>query len=212
MSMSGLLYTSHQAGTVLYHYYSIIVHHHFAYCTPYLCVISCAPRLRTVAVVLRCILRYSSSSTASHYNMRCLTHSAMLNYSLLALCLTICTQSIYCLLTKHRCNDETCNAARVRLTPVETMPCRQPVNMPTAFTNSSVPKAQMLNFTVLALEDVLLKVEVSHSMSYVQLAEVVLLATFGCHCTVSKHQTLSCVQCVLKTALIVWCLNVCDLL
>jgi hypothetical protein len=43
------------------------------------------------------------------------------------------------------------------------MPCRQPVDLPTAFTNITVPKAQLLNFTVLALEDVLMKVEVRHS-------------------------------------------------
>lgn len=38
------------------------------------------------------------------------------------------------------------------------MPCRQPLDMPTGFLDSSVPKNQTLNFTIFALEDVLLKV------------------------------------------------------
>lgn len=60
--------------------------------------------------------------------------------------------------TPSRCDDEVCNSGRVRLPAAETMPCRQPLDMPTGFLDSAVPKNQTLNFTILALEDVLLKV------------------------------------------------------
>lgn len=60
--------------------------------------------------------------------------------------------------TPSRCDDEVCNSARIRLPAAETMPCRQPLDMPTGFLDSTVPKNQTLNFTIFALEDVLLKV------------------------------------------------------
>lgn len=60
--------------------------------------------------------------------------------------------------TPSRCDDEVCNSARIRLPAAETLPCRQPLDMPTGFLDSSVPKNQTLNFTIFALEDVLLKV------------------------------------------------------
>lgn len=66
-------------------------------------------------------------------------------------------------ITPSRCDDEVCNAARVRLPASETLPCRQPLGMPSGFLDSSVPKNQRLNFTILALEDVLLKVRTSRS-------------------------------------------------
>ncbi|CAN0429307.1 unnamed protein product, partial [Hapterophycus canaliculatus] len=62
--------------------------------------------------------------------------------------------------TPSRCDDEVCNSARIRLPAEETLPCRQPVDMPTGFLDSSIPKNQILNFTIFALEDVLLKTEV----------------------------------------------------
>jgi len=60
--------------------------------------------------------------------------------------------------TPSRCDDEICNSARVRLPSVETLPCRQPLDMPMGFVDSSVPKNQILNFSIFALEDVLVKV------------------------------------------------------
>lgn len=57
-----------------------------------------------------------------------------------------------------RCDDEVCNSARIRLPATEELPCRQPLDMPTGFLHPSVSKNQTLNFTVFALEDVLLKV------------------------------------------------------
>lgn len=62
--------------------------------------------------------------------------------------------------TPSRCDDEVCNSARIRLPAAEKMPCRQPLDMPAGFLDSGVPKNQTLNFTILALEDVLLKVRV----------------------------------------------------
>lgn len=60
--------------------------------------------------------------------------------------------------TPSRCDDEVCNSARIRLPAAETLPCRQPLDMPEGFLDSSVPKNQTLNFTIFAMEDVLLKV------------------------------------------------------
>lgn len=62
--------------------------------------------------------------------------------------------------TPSRCDDEVCNSARIRLPAAETLPCRQPLDMPTGFLDSRVPKNQTLNFTIFALEDVLLKVRI----------------------------------------------------
>lgn len=62
--------------------------------------------------------------------------------------------------TPSRCDDEVCNSARIRLPAAETLPCRQPLDMPTGFLDSSVPKNQTLNFSIFALEDVLLKVRI----------------------------------------------------
>lgn len=60
--------------------------------------------------------------------------------------------------TPSRCDDEVCNSARIRLPAAEKMPCRQPVDMPAGFLDPGVPKNQTLNFTIFALEDVLMKV------------------------------------------------------
>jgi len=62
--------------------------------------------------------------------------------------------------TPSRCLDERCSANRVRIAAHELTPCRQPLDMTPWFLDPSVPKQQKLNFTVLALDDVLLKVEV----------------------------------------------------
>ncbi|CAN0175768.1 unnamed protein product, partial [Ectocarpus sp. 12 AP-2014] len=62
--------------------------------------------------------------------------------------------------TPSRCDDEVCNSARIRLPAAEKLPCRQPLDMPAGFLDSSIPKNQTLNFTIFALEDVLLKTEV----------------------------------------------------
>ncbi|CAM9251995.1 unnamed protein product, partial [Phaeothamnion confervicola] len=62
--------------------------------------------------------------------------------------------------TPSRCTDELCNTNRVRLAAAETLPCRQPLDLPSAFTDTSVPKHQVLNLTVFSLEDVLVKTEV----------------------------------------------------
>lgn len=62
--------------------------------------------------------------------------------------------------TPSRCDDEICNSARVRLPSVETLPCRQPLDMPKGFVDSNVPKNQILNFSIFALEDVLVKVRI----------------------------------------------------
>jgi hypothetical protein len=59
-----------------------------------------------------------------------------------------------------RCNDELCNENRVRLPPEEQAPCRQPVELPHGLTDTSVPKNRLLNISVTALDDVIIKVEV----------------------------------------------------
>lgn len=65
------------------------------------------------------------------------------------------------------------------------MPCRQPLDMPTGFLDSSVPKNQTLNFTIFALEDVLLKVRVLESI----------LARLQC-CLYSPHTWVRCQSCL----------------
>jgi len=62
--------------------------------------------------------------------------------------------------TPSRCLDERCNSNRVRIAAHDLTPCRQPVDLTPWFLDPSVPKQQVLNFTVFALEDVLMKVEI----------------------------------------------------
>jgi hypothetical protein len=63
-------------------------------------------------------------------------------------------------ITPSRCTDERCNENRVRIAAKETVPCRQPVDLTPWFLDRSVSKHQVLNFTVFALDDVLMKTEV----------------------------------------------------
>jgi hypothetical protein len=63
-------------------------------------------------------------------------------------------------ITPSRCTDERCDSNRVRIAAKETVPCRQPVDLTPWFLDRRVPKQQVLNFTVFALDDVLMKAEV----------------------------------------------------
>ncbi|CAM9243358.1 unnamed protein product, partial [Choristocarpus tenellus] len=63
-------------------------------------------------------------------------------------------------ITPSRCDDEVCNSARLRLPAEENLPCRQSVDFPSGFLDDSVPKNQILNFSVFALEDLLIKTEI----------------------------------------------------
>ncbi len=58
-----------------------------------------------------------------------------------------------------RCVGLHCNSQSVRQASEE-LPCRLPLELPPQFMDSSVPKNQVLNITLLALEDSLFKAEV----------------------------------------------------
>ena len=59
-----------------------------------------------------------------------------------------------------RCSKTLCNDRRVRINDEETTPCVKPLPLPDWFTDNSVDKRQLLNLTLLALDDVLFKAEV----------------------------------------------------
>lgn len=61
------------------------------------------------------------------------------------------------------CEYQSCDARRVLKpsgTDIETTPCKLPVELPKWFTSTAVDKHDVLNITLLALEDVIVKVEV----------------------------------------------------
>jgi hypothetical protein len=59
-----------------------------------------------------------------------------------------------------RCDEESCNSNRVRLSPRETLPCKLPAEFSTWFLDSSVPKNVSNNITIIALEDLIFKLEI----------------------------------------------------
>lgn len=59
-----------------------------------------------------------------------------------------------------RCENSKCNSDRARQPNEETVPCMQPVKLPEWFLNPNVNKHQILNLTMLSLEDSIFKVEV----------------------------------------------------
>ncbi|OQS00484.1 hypothetical protein THRCLA_05945, partial [Thraustotheca clavata] len=58
------------------------------------------------------------------------------------------------------CNDMQCNEKRVVLPPIETSPCRQPLDLPISFTSTIFQQHDMINITILALEDMVIKPEI----------------------------------------------------
>ena len=62
--------------------------------------------------------------------------------------------------TPSRCYSENCNSNRIRQAPKETLPCNLPMDLPIWFTDPSVNKNQVMNLTMLALDDSLVKVEI----------------------------------------------------
>jgi len=67
-----------------------------------------------------------------------------------------------------RCNIQACGSTRNRLVPPEVLPCSMPMKLSSWFTDKSVKKNQMLNLTVLALDDMIFKVEIHllHGLFY----------------------------------------------
>ena len=59
-----------------------------------------------------------------------------------------------------RCKSELCDSNRVRLTPKEYLPCKLPKDFSIWFSDPSVPKNVMNNFTIYALDDLIFRVEV----------------------------------------------------
>lgn len=57
-----------------------------------------------------------------------------------------------------RCDIENCGSSRNRLPAAEYLPCTLPMTLPPWLTDASVPKNQVFNLTVLALEDMIFKV------------------------------------------------------
>lgn len=62
--------------------------------------------------------------------------------------------------TPSRCKQTRCNSQRVQINDEETTPCVKPLPLPEWFTDTSVSKHQLLNLTLLALDDVLFKAEI----------------------------------------------------
>ncbi|KAJ8611307.1 hypothetical protein CTAYLR_006612 [Chrysophaeum taylorii] len=58
-----------------------------------------------------------------------------------------------------RCDDELCDTSRAFLGPEEYYPCKQPVLLPEWFNTTTTPKNLVFNMTLLALDDVIFKVE-----------------------------------------------------
>ena len=59
-----------------------------------------------------------------------------------------------------RCVEEECDAARNFLGPKERYPCRQPIHLSNWFQDPSTPKNVLFNMTLIALDDVIFKIEV----------------------------------------------------
>ena len=59
-----------------------------------------------------------------------------------------------------RCDDTRCNDRRERIPDVEESPCLQPLELPKWFADPAVSKHQVINMTLLALDDALIRVEV----------------------------------------------------
>lgn len=58
-----------------------------------------------------------------------------------------------------RCDNELCDTARTILGPQEEYPCKQPIEMSAWFNASTTPKNIIFNMTILALDDVIFKIE-----------------------------------------------------
>ena len=59
-----------------------------------------------------------------------------------------------------RCKESVCDKTRIRIPDAETLPCVQPMDLPTWFVDSSVSKHQRVNLTMLALDDAIFKTEI----------------------------------------------------
>jgi hypothetical protein len=59
-----------------------------------------------------------------------------------------------------RCTEELCNAARVRVSPEEFLPCRRPKDLSYWFQQTNVPKNVLNNLTIYALDDLIFKIEI----------------------------------------------------
>ena len=59
-----------------------------------------------------------------------------------------------------RCMYTKCDERRIRIPDVESFPCIQPMTLPDWFLDTKVEKHQGLNLTLLALDDIILKVEI----------------------------------------------------
>jgi hypothetical protein len=59
-----------------------------------------------------------------------------------------------------RCMEEECDAARNFLGPKERYPCRQPIHLSNWFSERTTPKNVLFNMTLIALDDVIFKIEV----------------------------------------------------
>lgn len=67
-----------------------------------------------------------------------------------------------------RCDIQSCDASRSRNPPMEVSPCSMPMALPSWFLSKEVKKNQVLNLTMLALDDLVFKVEVHllHGLFY----------------------------------------------
>ena len=59
-----------------------------------------------------------------------------------------------------RCKSELCDSVGTRLSPQEYLPCKRPRDFSIWFSDPSVPKNVVNNFTVYALDDLIFKVEI----------------------------------------------------
>ncbi|KAL7513815.1 hypothetical protein ACHAXN_011176 [Cyclotella atomus] len=59
-----------------------------------------------------------------------------------------------------RCNEAKCSGADRKIQIVENVPCLQPLELPLWFENEAIDKHQMVNLTMLSLDDALFRVEV----------------------------------------------------
>ena len=59
-----------------------------------------------------------------------------------------------------RCDESKCLESERKYQIIENIPCLQPLELPTWFESASVQKNQMINLTMLSLDDVIFKVEV----------------------------------------------------
>jgi hypothetical protein len=67
-----------------------------------------------------------------------------------------------------RCNIQKCDSARNRLVPPEYLPCSLPMDLPRWLTDTTVKKQQVVNITMLALDDMIFKIEIHllHGLFY----------------------------------------------